>query len=62
MSQGKGAGPARYKFRESGTQEIVGGAGVSEANGVPRESIPSASHLSIKKVTQYWVTHFIYSL
>ena len=32
---GQGEGPARYEFRASGTKEIVGGAGVSEANGVP---------------------------
>ena len=32
---GQGAGPAGYKFRVSGTQETVGGAGVSAANGVP---------------------------
>ena len=32
---GQGEGPARYEFRVSGTKEIVGGAGVSEANGVP---------------------------
>ena len=32
---GQGEGPARYEFRLSGTKEIVGGAGVSEANGVP---------------------------
>ena len=32
---GQGVGPARYEFRASGTKEIVGGAGVSEANGVP---------------------------
>ena len=34
-SRGQGEGPARYEFRVSGTKEIVGGAGVSEANGVP---------------------------
>ena len=32
---GQGAGPARYEFRSRGTKEIVGGAGVSDANGVP---------------------------
>ena len=32
---GQGEGPARYEFRLSGTKEIVGGAEVSEANGVP---------------------------
>ncbi len=32
---GQGEGPARYEFRIGGTMEIVGGAGVSEANGVP---------------------------
>jgi hypothetical protein len=32
---GQGEGPARYEFRSCGTKEIVGGAGVSEANGVP---------------------------
>ena len=32
---GQGEGPARYEFRSRGTKEIVGGAGVSEANGVP---------------------------
>ena len=33
---GQAEGPARYEFRDSGTKEIVGGAGVSEANGVLR--------------------------
>ena len=32
---GQGEGPARYEFRLRGTKEIVGGAGVSDANGVP---------------------------
>ena len=34
---GQGEGPARCEFRVSGTKEIVGGAGVSEANEVPPE-------------------------
>ena len=33
---GQAEGPARYEFRDSGTKEIVGGAGVSQANGVLR--------------------------
>ena len=36
---GQGEGPARYEFRASGTKEIVGGAEVSEANGVPPEAV-----------------------
>jgi len=32
---GQGEGPARYEFRSRGTKEIVGGAEVSDANGVP---------------------------
>lgn len=32
---GQGEGTARYESRTSGTKEIAGGAGVSEANGVP---------------------------
>ena len=31
---GRGEGPARNEFRDSGTKEIVGGAEVSVANGV----------------------------
>ena len=33
---GQREGPARYEFRDSGTKLIVGGSGVSEANGVLR--------------------------
>ena len=33
---GEREGPARYEFRDSGTKLIVGGSGVSEANGVLR--------------------------
>ena len=60
-AQGKGAGPARYKFRESGTQEIVGGAGVSEANGVPREGI-SFRQPSIDKKSDPTLGHSFYLL
>ena len=35
---GQGVGPARYKFRVSGTQDIVGGAGANEVSGVPPEA------------------------
>ena len=32
---GQGEGPVGYEFCDSGTKETMGGAGVSEANGVP---------------------------
>jgi hypothetical protein len=50
---GKGEGPARNEFRDSGTKEIVGGAEVSVANGVlpfhyyfPKESIIKKEQLN----------------
>ncbi len=43
---GQGVGPARYEFRVSGTREIVGGAGVSEANGVP----PAVGCLAVRSL------------
>ena len=37
---GSGMGPAGDKFRVSGTQETVGGAGASKASGVLEEANP----------------------
>ena len=36
--QGQGEGPAGDKFRDSGTQETVGGAGANEMSGVLEEA------------------------
>ena len=40
LGQGQGEGSAGDKFRVSGTQETVGGAGASDASGVLEEANP----------------------
>ena len=48
---------------KAGTQETMGGAGVSEANGVPREGIPTSDSTSIhKKETDLSQLDFLVSL
>ena len=65
LGHGQGEGPARYEFRGSGTMEIVGGAEVSEANGVtPSVGCLTARSLGYKtkREADYQPLDFLVSL
>ncbi len=42
-AKGRGRGPPETSSRKAGTQDTVGGAGVSVANGVPLHCLPSGA-------------------